>query len=144
MRREMMGMPSEEDNEEKGPESSAAKLGKSRIEELDSDDEEGDEDETSQIQKVMQRMEAELNEAGALNLDPTPSKLTALKGKGTSAKEANSTEKEDWEDESDDEDVNIDFNLAKNLLERFLRIHIQYADFAVLNIKVLDTFADGL
>jgi hypothetical protein len=118
MMREMMGMPSE-DNEEKGPESSIAKLGKNRIEELDSDDEEGDEDEASQIQKVMQRMEAELNEAGALNLDPTPSKLTALKGKGSSAKEPESTGKEDWEDESDDEDVNVDFNLAKNLLESF-------------------------
>lgn len=122
MMREMMGMPSEEDGSESKLGNSTAKLGKSRIEELESDDEEdeeGDGDEGSQIQKVMQKMEAELNEAGALNLDPTPSKLNALKGKGSSAKLPNLTEKEGWEEESDDEDVNIDFNLAKNLLESF-------------------------
>ncbi|TVY45447.1 Protein ecdysoneless-like protein [Lachnellula subtilissima] len=120
MMREMMGMPSEEDNETKRkPESSTANIGKSRIEEIDSDDDDEDGDEASQIQKVMQRMEAELNEAGALNLDPTPSKLAALSGKTKSAKETDSTAKDKWEDESDDEDVNIDFNLAKNLLESF-------------------------
>jgi hypothetical protein len=120
MMREMMGMPSEEEGViESMPQSSTANLGKNRIEEIDSDDEDGNEDEAAQIQKVMQRMEAELNEAGALNLDPTTSKLAALKGKSKSAKETDSTEKEDWEDESDDEDVNIDFNLAKNLLESF-------------------------
>ncbi|TVY26442.1 Ecdysoneless-like protein [Lachnellula hyalina] len=118
MMREMMGMPSEEDNETKRkPESSTANLGKNRIEEIASDDEDEDGDEASQIQKVMQRMEAELNEAGALNLDSNPSKLAALSGK--SAKETDSTAKDKWEDESDDEDVNIDFNLAKNLLESF-------------------------
>ncbi|TVY21995.1 Protein ecdysoneless-like [Lachnellula arida] len=120
MMREMMGMPSEEDSETTGkPESSTANLGRNRIEEIDSDDEDEDGDEASQIQKVMQRMEAELNEAGALNLDPTPSKLAALNGKTKSAKETDSTAKEEWEDESDNEDVNIDFNLAKNLLESF-------------------------
>ena len=118
MMREMMGMPSEEDNETKRkPESSTANLGNNRIEEIASDDEDEDGDEASQIQKVMQRMEAELNEAGALNLDSNPSKLAALSGK--SAKETDSTAKDKWEDESDDEDVNIDFNLAKNLLESF-------------------------
>jgi hypothetical protein len=67
----------------------------------------------------MERMEVELNEAGALNLDPTPSKLAALKGKANREKEVDQKEHQDWEDESDDEDVNIDFNLAKNLLESF-------------------------
>lgn len=120
MMREMMGMPPEEnDGTESKPKSSTANLGKNRIEEVDSEDEESDEDEATQIQKVMQRMEAELNEAGALNLDPTPSKITALKGKANSTKDTTSTEKEGSEDESDDEDINIDFNLAKNLLESF-------------------------
>jgi hypothetical protein len=117
MMREMMGMPSgEADLSTKGQSQASNKaLGKNRIEELDSDDE--GEDEAEEIRKVMQRMEAELNEGGALDLDLTPKKLAALKDRGKSRKGI--AAKEDWKDESDDEEVNIDFNLAKNLLESF-------------------------
>jgi hypothetical protein len=118
MMREMMGMPSEEDDAEQEvpPRKSNAKLGKSRrIEEIDSD-EENEKNESEELRKVMQRMEAELNEEGALNLDPTPKKLSALKGKSQPG-DTKSLDP-DSEDESDGE-VNIDFNLAKNLLESF-------------------------
>jgi hypothetical protein len=129
MMREMMGMPPEEADTE-APSSKPRRSNRTagRIEELDSDDE--DEDEGEEIRKVMARIEAELNEAGALDLDPTPKKLAALQPKGASgaaernaregAKEVDYLSKQDWEDESDnDEDINIDFNLAKNLLESF-------------------------
>ena len=120
MMREMMGMPSEEvDLPTKGASSASRKqLGKNRIEELDSE-EENEEDEAEEIRKVMQRMEAELNEDGALNLDPTPRKLSALADKGLPGVRKESSPRENWEEESDDGDVNIDFNLAKNLLESF-------------------------
>jgi hypothetical protein len=123
MMREMMGMPSDEVDEENNASTSAKAAHPARdIEELDSDaDGEDGEDEGEEIRKVMQRIEAELNEAGALDLDPTPSKLGALKS-GTSKTvptERNYMERQDWEDESDEEEVNIDFNLAKNLLESF-------------------------
>jgi hypothetical protein len=124
MMREMMGMPSEEDVEEDIEPSvgMSCKPGNNRgTKEVDSD-EDGDADgvdETGQIRKVMEKMEAELNEAGALNLDPAPSKLAALKGTVNREKEVDQKEHQHWEDESDDEDVNIDFNLAKNLLESF-------------------------
>lgn len=112
MMREMMGMPTEVDTQARAAKPKQA----GRIEELDSDDEDS-ENEAEELKKVMQRMEAELNEEGALNLDPTPKKLAALKNHAQS--DANtSAAKEDWEDESD-EDINIDFNLAKNLLESF-------------------------
>jgi hypothetical protein len=124
MMREMMGMPSEEDVEEDIEPSvgMSGKPGNNRgTKEVDSD-EDGDADgvdEVDQIRKVMEKMEAELNEAGALNLDPTPSKLAVLKGKVNREKEVDQKEHQHWEDESDDEDVNINFNLAKNLLESF-------------------------
>ena len=122
MMKEMMGMPSDEvDEENKSPTAARSARPTRNVDELDSDAEGGDgEDEGEEIRKVMQRIEAELNEAGALDLDPTPSKLAVLKS-GTSRNvptERNFMEKQDWEDESDEE-VNIDFNLAKNLLESF-------------------------
>jgi hypothetical protein len=121
MMREMMGMPSDEAEDKTKASTTRSMHAARNVEELDSEDDgENGEDEGEAIRKVMQRIEAELNEAGALDLDPTPSKLAALKS-GTSKNaptERNYMEKRDWEYESDEE-VNIDFNLAKNLLESF-------------------------
>jgi len=120
MMREMMGMPTDEATKNRNTSSNPTKSkpGKaSRIEELDSDEEDS-ENEAEELRKVMERMEAELNEEGALNLEPTPMKLAALKNHSSQSDRDKSTTREDWEDESD-EDVNIDFNLAKNLLESF-------------------------
>ena len=122
MMREMMGLPSEEPDENidrRLPQSNET-LGKSRqVEEIDSDEESNEESEDAKIREVMQRMEAELNEGGALNLDPTPKKLTSLKGKAHSD-QSNDTSKPQNEDEGEsDGEVDIDFNLAKNLLESF-------------------------
>ncbi|KAH7369885.1 SGT1 protein-domain-containing protein [Rhexocercosporidium sp. MPI-PUGE-AT-0058] len=122
MMREMMGMPTEEDEEAavnpyKPPH---AGFGGSRIQALDSsDDEDDDADEASKLKKVMDQMEAELNEAGALNLDPTPSKLAALKGKSKAGKDEIQKESGDTDDDESDGEIDIDFNLAKNLLESF-------------------------
>jgi len=113
MMREMMGMPSEEADEVGSPPSDTGKIDRT-IGDIDSD-EASDVDEAAEMRKVMDRMEAELNEAGALNLDPTPSKPATLKGQSRATE---NHETEAWEDESDGE-VNIDFNLAKNLLESF-------------------------
>jgi hypothetical protein len=122
MMREMMGMPSE-DPDEVGDGRSAtatAQLSKdSRVEEVDTSDEENAVDESIEMRKVIENLEAELNEAGALNLDPTPSKLDALRGKGNAAKRGNNMKDQDLENESDEEEINVDFNLAKNLLESF-------------------------
>ncbi|PQE13323.1 regulatory factor sgt1 protein [Rutstroemia sp. NJR-2017a BVV2] len=97
--------------------------GKSRqIEELDSDDEDDDEEEfdAEGIQKVMKRMEAELKEAGALTLDPTPNKTSAaIKGKQPANEKSTARDEAEGEDDSDDEELDIDYNLAKNLLESF-------------------------
>lgn len=123
MMREMMGLPSAEEeagtqpsskrneNKEKG------KAKESRFEVVDTDDESG-EDEASEIKKLMEKMQAELDDAGALDLNPTPRKLAALDSKGA-VKSRTYDREENEEDDSDDDDVNIDFNLAKNLLESF-------------------------
>jgi len=122
MMREMMGMPLDDIDEDDKSSTTARSARPTRnVEEVDSDaDGEDREDEGAEIRKVMQRIEAELNEAGALDLDPTPSKLSALKSRTSRNVPTgrNFMEKQDWEDESDEE-VNIDFNLAKNLLESF-------------------------
>ena len=121
MMREMMGMPSEEAGEAAPLKSAKGGLSSSnRVEELDTDDEDGSEDEATQIRKVMERMEAELNDAGALNLDPTPSKLAALKEHGQQTKpQAQHEQSSGDEGDESDEELDIDFNLAKNLLESF-------------------------
>lgn len=134
MMREMMGMPSEEPDEA-GEEALLGttttrnlEKGRLRVEEIDSDEEEAaeEEEEEAEIRKVMQRMELELKEEGALNLDPAPKKLTtAHQGKVPAAGKENGSskmriqEEEEEEEEESDGEVDIDFNLAQNLLESF-------------------------
>lgn len=116
MMREMMGLPA--GSSEKANQSNA----KAAEQEQDTHDDHDSEEE--EIRKMAEQMEAELNEHGALALDPIPKKLKALKGKGKepatteSSKQANTHDDED-DDEIEDEEVDIDYNLAKNLLESF-------------------------
>lgn len=127
MMREMMGLPSEELDEEDidgPPLNSTRNVGKGRvIEEIDSDDEnseENEENEGAEIKELMERMEAELKEGGALDLDPTPRKITALKGKAHPDQANDPAKSQNEEDEAEsDGEVDIDYNLAKNLLESF-------------------------
>lgn len=118
MMREMMGVPAADlgDNLNGAKEKSQRR---SNIEDdFDSDDEE-EEDEAEEIRKVMDRMGAELREAGALDLDTKPRETAAIQGEASGGSKAKDLlGKQDWEDESDEE-VDIDFNLAKNLLESF-------------------------
>ncbi|KAE9980371.1 hypothetical protein EG327_006581 [Venturia inaequalis] len=108
MMREMMGMPPND--------TSSAKELTRKVEELDSDSD--DEQEVDEIRKLSERMEQELNESGALNLDPTPRKVRATKLSNGKGKEKTS---EDSGEDSEDEggEVDIDYNLAKNMLEAF-------------------------
>ena len=123
--REMMGMPSEEDEQEGQKGKADQEPDARRVEQLSSEEEE-DGDESQQIREVMQKMEAELNAQGTLDLDPAPSKLKALKSneratvKGKEKGKAVDSEEENEDgEESDQEEVDIDFNLAKNMLESF-------------------------
>ncbi|KAH0543997.1 hypothetical protein FGG08_001764 [Glutinoglossum americanum] len=125
MMREMMGMPPVDDGRLDPPGYSTTK-GKeaSRTEKPKPNRE--DEDEEEALRQVMQRMELELNEAGVLDLDPTPKKIAATRipkssiRKGTVGTTATREEGDDHSVESSsDEEVDIDFNLAKNLLESF-------------------------
>jgi hypothetical protein len=125
MMREMMGLPTGdlEGIHEGNAKSRNNNEGKKIIEVVDDDgsdesDLSEDDDEESAVRKVMAKMEAELNEAGALDLNPTPRKLAALKGKQSAEAGTQDGEYESDKEGSDDE-VDIDFNLAKNLLESF-------------------------
>jgi hypothetical protein len=125
MMREMMGMPREEQDEVVDP-SGIATLQPTKeprvAAEVESSDEENM-DEASEMKKVMERLEVELNEAGALNLDTTTSKLSAFKEKAKAERGEEDTKNHRTDNESndeyDDEEIDIDFNLAKNLLESF-------------------------
>ncbi|KAM5352122.1 hypothetical protein ACJ41O_004845 [Fusarium nematophilum] len=111
MMREMMGLPStapstttKEPPKSKEPTSST----------VNKEDEE--------IRKLTSEFEAELNQHGALKLDPVAEKRPRLKNpgqgersSGRAATQPNVAE----EDEDSEEDVDIDYNLAKNLLESF-------------------------
>ncbi|KAG5758881.1 hypothetical protein H9Q72_012986 [Fusarium xylarioides] len=108
MMREMMGLPSTVSS------TSTAKKAATRPKPpvIDEEDEE--------IQKLTTEFEAELNEHGALKLDPVE-KQTRLKDATQKEGEnslADIKEEEEGEENSDDE-VDIDYNLAKNLLESF-------------------------
>ncbi|KAK3301494.1 SGT1 protein-domain-containing protein [Chaetomium fimeti] len=107
MMREMMGLPAEDDGREKGK-------AKAVEEELDEEDEE-EESEDEEVRKLTEQMESELKKFGALELDPKPKTTATIKEKG----EGSSKKKEEAEAESSDEAIDIDYNLAKNLLESF-------------------------
>ncbi|KAF1982028.1 putative regulatory factor Sgt1 [Aulographum hederae CBS 113979] len=118
MMREMMGLPPQQRT------SQARETQVAKVEEVDSEEE----DDSEEIRKLSEMMKAELNESGALNLDPTPRKIAAttaklIKGQRLRDDFPNNQDRnsdEENEDEEDDEqegDVDIDYNLAKNLLE---------------------------
>ena len=147
MMREMMGVSTSDLDDipdftgATAPPTSAArplkKEGKSknaRFEEVsgsdDSDESDVEEDEAEECKKVMAAMDAELREAGALELDPKPKAPKPLipaaateeaaqrESKGKGKDNAGLMAKQSWESESEEE-MDIDFNLAKNLLESF-------------------------
>jgi hypothetical protein len=127
MMREMMGMPSEVMQElmsttgngrasvATSKRATELNRGTDRVEELESDATDDDEE----MQSMMKRMEAELNETGVLNLDPTPRKIGATRG-AIKGKARATDPVEEESDESDDGGENdMDVNLVKNLLESF-------------------------
>ena len=118
MMREMMGMPAEKDAS-KPATTTPARPSRTGGAQADEDEE---------IRKLAAQMEAELKEHGALRLDPgskdTARKTIKLKqepevhGKGK-GKETQVERTAMEEEDSGDEEVDIDYNLAKNLLESF-------------------------
>ncbi|CVL13309.1 related to sgt1 protein [Fusarium proliferatum] len=108
MMREMMGLPST------GPSTNTAKKAATQPKPpvIDEEDEEDEE-----IQKLTTEFEAELNQFGALKLDPVE-KQTRLKDVTQKEGESSLTDIKEEEEDSDGE-VDIDYNLAKNLLESF-------------------------
>ncbi|KAK6064424.1 ecdysoneless-like protein [Seiridium cupressi] len=120
MMREMMGMPSTEQRTSAYNTNSKIKAGRQKSLEEDDEYDEND-NEHEAIRQLAAQMESELNEHNALQLDPTPRKPAALKRKDTDlkGKQAVRDGHEDEDEESGDEEVNIDYNLAKNLLESF-------------------------
>ena len=115
MMREMMGMPTDAEASGSGSiqHDNFHGLGSGRIQELDSDGEEDVED----MQLLMQQMEAELNESGALDLDPTPRKIGATKRAVSGKVFLKDKDLEEDDESADDEENAINVNLASNLLE---------------------------
>ena len=123
MMREMMGLPGEDVSWAEGKEPATVKQaiqagGNSK--DVERGEEEEIEDEDEEIRKLMVQMESELNSLGALELEP-PSKNVAVKSAvGSKDKGEPSTKSKEMDDEMEsDEEVAIDYNLAKNLLESF-------------------------
>ncbi|KAI0848703.1 SGT1-domain-containing protein [Daldinia vernicosa] len=115
MMREMMGLPAvEPTNSEKVSGTSTSVATHSTTIEEDEDD---------AIKQLAAQMEAELKEYGALKLDPQAGNLKAIKAKGGDDSKgkgkATLEQKVDNEEESSEDEVDVDYNLAKNLLESF-------------------------
>ncbi|KAK3906264.1 SGT1 protein-domain-containing protein [Staphylotrichum tortipilum] len=123
MMREMMGLPAED--EATGGEGSTKgkrRAGVGQVNEIDDGEEdEEDEEDVEEIRKIMHQMGAELKGHGALELDPKPKTAASIKEKGEAPSKSGPVElkQEDDDDEGSDEAVDIDYNLAKNLLESF-------------------------
>ncbi|KAK4216372.1 protein ecdysoneless [Rhypophila decipiens] len=118
MMREMMGLPSS--STAKQPTATLTMQQDKAVAKVE--EELGQEDEEEEIQNLMSQFEKELKEAGALSLDPpskeSDKKLLTKDGKGKE-KEKELLHEELDEEEEDDDLVDIDYNLAKNLLESF-------------------------
>ena len=116
--REMMGIPSEAElqSEGNGKPTSLSISGAFKKDEGDGD-EDGDEDE--EIRGLASQMEAELARHGALALDGQP-KETKLRKRIQNAGPSGTLDPDmAAQEESDGDEVDIDYNLAKNLLESF-------------------------
>jgi hypothetical protein len=110
MMREMMGLPGDA---RKPTYTSSGKSFNADLQKNSREDEE--------IRKLSEQMEAELNEHGALSLDPETEKPRALKDKGKKRAEDVSGKRalQGADDDSGDDEVDIDYNLAENILESF-------------------------
>lgn len=110
MMREMMGLPADANN------STHRGSGKASNADLQRNDREDEE-----IRQLSEQMEAELNEHGALSLGLGADNSKALKDKGKkkAGEVSGDTALRGIDDESEDEEVDIDYNLAKNILESF-------------------------
>jgi hypothetical protein len=109
MMREMMGLP--------GDDGRAEVKGKAAA--VEEKEEGQDDNEDEEIRKMMEQMESELKGFGALDLDPKPKAAPTIKEKGEGSKARPVSPNKDDEDEESDGAVDIDYNLAKNLLESF-------------------------
>ncbi|KAH8887097.1 SGT1-domain-containing protein [Thozetella sp. PMI_491] len=77
-------------------------------------------DEDEEIRQLAAQMESELRSHGALHLDPTPGGARALKDARLKTQHTNTSNDASSEGESDaGEEIDIDYNLAKNILESF-------------------------
>lgn len=111
MMREMMGLPSTE------PPLAEAGKGKGKAPAGPAPDKPAAlSEEDAQIQELASQMETELKEHGAFRQDASTEKRSKLKETG---KEKENQEAGEEDSEDDAEEVDIDYNLAKNLLESF-------------------------
>ncbi|KAI1135420.1 SGT1-domain-containing protein [Hypoxylon sp. FL0543] len=120
MMREMMGLPASQ------PTTSRNGLGDANLA-VAGGATKGAEDEAEDIRRLAAEMEAELKEHGALKLDPEPERAKAIGAEGKEGANASAKGKErddvvrnvENEEETSDEEVDVDYNLARNLLESF-------------------------
>ena len=115
MMREMMGMPPIAGDSKATPNASLPE--DETVSSVSSDDEN-----EKGVHQAMKDVEQELREAGALNLNPKhEAESLELQRKVAERRSSSGQSKPlmEAEDASEDEDTDIDFNLAKNLLESF-------------------------
>ncbi|KAI1295028.1 SGT1-domain-containing protein [Xylaria venustula] len=118
MMREMMGLPPEDTTSisTPAPQSNLREEGAIRRRQDEDEKEEEEED----IRQLAAQMEAELKELGALKLDAKPERAKAIESKASNDdSEHKGKGVQETGEESGDEEVDIDYNLAKNLLESF-------------------------
>lgn len=125
MMREMMGIPAEK-KDATSTNSSAQHMAddmrqRTTIDEGDDRNEVHHDHEGEEIRRAMKDIEAELRDAGALSLDPDRSEPTVGRHAPKGAQsEHGSSDRGEFETVDDDlQEVTIDYNLARNLLESF-------------------------
>ncbi|KAI1130188.1 SGT1-domain-containing protein [Nemania abortiva] len=119
MMREMMGLPPEDEVDFPTITTQHGRYGKGAGGAGGKEEEEEEEGEEDDIMQLAAQMEAELKELGALKLDVKPERAKALSSTEDAVFKDKGKGIDQVDEESGDEEVNIDYNLAKNLLESF-------------------------
>lgn len=118
MMREMMGLAPADSNEAMGV--GPTVVGESTIQEqVGHADGVSDEEEGANVRNLAAQFERELNQHGALKLDTQQDDVPAIKRNEKHAVNRDGNYSDSYSEEDDEKAVDVDYNLAKNLLESF-------------------------
>ena len=118
MMREMMGLPASHPLPAGGADGESRPQASAKEGSVSDEDDDEDGDDEADIRHLSSQMEAELKRHGALKVDQASDGRFALSGRPSDASNGEHRDEQAADDDGDGE-LDIDYNLARNLLESF-------------------------